>query len=161
MAASVSVSKSSAGPIRDSTAGKRRVLSLHPWLKPDAVQWMRAAEERDVGGQFRFVLVVVFMFLPAATEADESVGARVLVNTEERIVVQYELGRFIRRAIDITGREFTCITLGRESLVKERGAPALPTVVRMLSSFRITSFAATQSLSFPVNFTPSTFGHVI
>ena len=36
--------------------------------------------------------------------------------------------------------------------------PTLPLVVRMLSSFKIMSLAATQSLSLPVSFTPITFG---
>ena len=36
--------------------------------------------------------------------------------------------------------------------------PTLPLVVRMESSLRMTSFAATKGRSFPVSFTPTIFG---
>lgn len=38
--------------------------------------------------------------------------------------------------------------------------PTFPFVVRMLSSFRITSFAATHGFNFPVSFMPTTLGQV-
>jgi hypothetical protein len=80
--------------------------------------------------------------VPAAWAA-EAVTLRVLEDTQERIVVEYELGGFTDQSIEIDGSQYAQIALGTESLMKVKGAPELPNVCR---SFIIPADAKMEAL---------------
>ena len=80
---------------------------------------------------FNFFLLAVFFTAGAALAADV-VGVNVLENTADRIVLSYKFGNIEQNAVDINGVEYTEIKLGRESLMKNAGAPELPDVSRSI-----------------------------
>jgi hypothetical protein len=85
---------------------------------------------------------VLALPVPAAWAA-EAVTLRVLEDTQERIVVEYELGGFTDQSIEIDGSQYAQIALGTESLMKVKGAPELPNVCR---SFIIPADAKMEAL---------------
>ncbi len=82
----------------------------------------------------RFISIIgaLTLLFSQAAFARAAVETAVLKNTRDRIVIDYRFQEFQRRTIEIDGREFSQILLGKESLKKEVGVPALPDVSRSL-----------------------------
>jgi hypothetical protein len=66
---------------------------------------------------------------PAGT-GDPAVAVTVLENTPERIVLSYSFDDYIADTVLIDGRDYTLVSLGRESRILRTGAPDLPSVCR-------------------------------
>jgi Peptidase family C25/Propeptide_C25/FlgD Ig-like domain len=75
--------------------------------------------------------VCVFLSLPAGA-ADEAVKVEVVENQTGRIVVAYEFSDPVRREISIDGHPYVALSLGRESLKRTAGDPAVPDVSRSI-----------------------------
>lgn len=69
------------------------------------------------------------MASPTASAGD-AVGTTVLVDTPDRIVIEYRFGTFGETAVDVDGVEYSQLALGKEARRQDRGDPALPRVCR-------------------------------
>ncbi len=78
------------------------------------------------------VIVAVIVAPAVAGDAGSSVQVSVLKNTPEAVVIQYELGDFVTKPVTIDGEQYVRIYLGKESIIKQRGAPAVPSVNRSI-----------------------------
>ncbi len=70
------------------------------------------------------------MSLPGSVLGAETVSVDVVQDSPENVVVKYEFGEFSQREIRIGDDAFVQLGLGKESVMKEFGAPALPNVSR-------------------------------
>jgi len=77
-----------------------------------------------------FVLAVGAFGLAAAFAEADAVTTSVAENTPDRMVIDYALGDFVLQSVSIDGQEYVDITLGKESRLMTRGAPALPNINR-------------------------------
>ena len=64
--------------------------------------------------------------------AEEVVQARVLFDSGNRIVLDYDLGAYESQAVDVAGVEYQEIRFESEPVVLDAGAPALPHVNRSI-----------------------------
>jgi hypothetical protein len=87
------------------------------------------ARRRDVVAAWAAVLLLVPIY---AFGADGPVTARVLVNTPERVVVNYTLQEPALVPVMIGGEAYVQPRLGKEPLRLEAGAPDLPQVCRSI-----------------------------
>ncbi|MCK4658110.1 MAG: hypothetical protein KAV82_01185 [Phycisphaerae bacterium] len=83
-------------------------------------------------GVTAMVALVMVCTSGAALAERQAVRTTVLENTPERIVIDYQMGQFTEQAVEINGRKCTQIKLGKESLLKTKGAPSLPNVCRSI-----------------------------
>ncbi|MBN2563377.1 MAG: hypothetical protein JXQ75_20850 [Phycisphaerae bacterium] len=76
-------------------------------------------------------IVVALIATPTlANDARTAVNVTVQENAPDHIVIQYDIAGFGTKPVMINGREYVQISLGTESLIKNRGAPALPSICR-------------------------------
>lgn len=78
-------------------------------------------------GRITAILVIGALSLPALADA---VTTRVVVDSPEQIIIQVDLGAFEQSPVRIDGQTYTQLRLGKESPIKTKGAPELPTVCR-------------------------------
>jgi hypothetical protein len=83
-------------------------------------------------GLLMLVIVALISSAAFAAPADRKVNINVRDNNPNRIVIQYELGDFTQRAVSIGGQSFTEVYIGKESVKKDKGAPAIPDVSRSI-----------------------------
>jgi len=79
-----------------------------------------------------WTMVLLSAAAPSAYASGDAVRITVLENTADRVVLQYELGEYAARAVEINGRQYNLLTLGKEAEMLEAGAPALPHVCRSI-----------------------------
>ncbi len=78
------------------------------------------------------ILLILLAFSALAVQAADPVSVTVLENGPDRILVNYRFADFTERTVNIGGEPWSEIRLGKESLMKIAGAPALPDVSRSL-----------------------------
>ncbi|MBD3169234.1 MAG: T9SS type A sorting domain-containing protein [candidate division Zixibacteria bacterium] len=61
---------------------------------------------------------------------DGFVNTEVLESSDSRIVVRFDIGAFTREAVQINGDTYYNIECGKESILMEKGNPALPRICR-------------------------------
>ena len=99
------------------------------------MRWQSGQPHKSVSSDRRRprpLAAAVLMVTAASVSAAEPVTVRVLENTADRIVIDYELGQFTSEPVIIDGRQYARITLGKESPLKKVGAPELPNVNRSI-----------------------------
>jgi gingipain R len=77
-----------------------------------------------------FLLLAVLLPIAKASREADAVEIDVLDNTPGRIVLNCKPGKFILKKIPINGKEYTALSLGRESQIKMKGSPELPDICR-------------------------------
>ena len=76
-------------------------------------------------------LVLFVMFsLTTALLAENSVTVNITKNSADRILLDYQFDEPEFGAVSIEGKGFATVSLGRESLKKQKGRPELPDVCR-------------------------------
>jgi len=73
--------------------------------------------------------LLVFAFSPALL-ADDAVTVTVLEGTPGKTMLHYDIGAFSSKPVLIDGEEFLSIDLAGESMLREKGQPALPRICR-------------------------------
>ena len=95
------------------------------------------AERLDTAGSLRrhgWQLVAVGLLVACvAGVAAADVGVRVLENTADRIVVQYDFDAYTSQWIDVDGTRYLNLALPHSPQLLQAGAPAVPFVVRSLA----------------------------
>ncbi|MFH1417873.1 MAG: C25 family peptidase propeptide domain-containing protein, partial [Planctomycetota bacterium] len=92
-----------------------------------------AGEGRRTLSVLASVLAVLWIALPSfAGDGSPPAGVTVLENTPDHIVIQYQIDDYAATPVKIDGREYVQISLGTESLIKNRGAPAVPSINRSI-----------------------------
>jgi hypothetical protein len=94
-----------------------------------------AAGQHRGGINIAILMLAVFVIMSSAVFAapdDQAVTVNVLNSDPNQVVIQYKFDDLVQRPINIGGKIFTEIHLGKESLKKEVGAPELPDVSRSI-----------------------------
>lgn len=82
---------------------------------------------------FLVLLAAVLILIgPGAARADNAVQARILLDNGNRVVIDYDLGDYQSRSVEIAGVDHQEIWFPSEPVVLEAGAPALPHVNRSI-----------------------------
>ena len=84
------------------------------------------------GGVCGVVAFVLGMAPLYAGTADPPVAIDLLENTADQVTLQYRIGGFSIEPVMIDGGKYAQVALGKESLMKTVGAPALPNVARSI-----------------------------
>ncbi|MBU0718359.1 MAG: hypothetical protein KJ749_08930, partial [Planctomycetes bacterium] len=86
-----------------------------------------------IAGLIPALILAIGLGVPAvAANGDEPVSVRVAENSADRIVLEYVIGDYTVEPVMIDGGKYAHIKLGKESPLKNVGAPALPTVNRSI-----------------------------
>ena len=97
--------------------------------------YIRAGRGRDRFPGIACALGILALALGVPAQAGETGGAldvRLLESTPNRIVIEYSIDDFSLEPVTIDGQKYARIGLGKESLMKAVGAPALPNVNRSI-----------------------------
>jgi len=63
-------------------------------------------------------------------DINSPVQVTVLQSSEDRVLVKFEVGSFAKNAVEINGKQYYSITVGKDHYVSPKGTPVLPRVSR-------------------------------